>query len=174
MNQKRHLGIAARSFCYALLSPVRALAQRYMTWYYLLIASEIIKWLFLFRLQCSFRKMKQVYFVQPCCTTYSLTLLDTIKITSHLFSFWDKQNWKLSQCMSEPIWSSARFFFFPLGFLTLPNLQWTPFNICFHRVLLNPPSLSDWVFCLIFGNREIMMLLGISVTRENDWWWELI
>lgn len=57
--------------------------------------------------------------------------------------------------------------FFPLGFLTLPNLQWTPCNMCFHRILLNPPSLSDWVFCLIFRNREIIVLLVISVTREK-------
>lgn len=175
MNQKRQLGIAATgSFCYALLSSVRALAERYVIWSYLLIASARIKLLFIFRIQCSFRKMKHKFI--SFSSVVQLTPLP-YWLLSKLLAIYSvpqisRTESSVNACQSQ--YDHPLDFFSPFGFLMLPNLQWTPFNICFHRILLNPPSLSDWVFCLIFRNREIMMLLGISITRENDWWWELI
>lgn len=145
-----------------------------MTWDYLLIVFVIAKWLFLFRIQCSFRKMKHKFIsfnsvVQlipfPYWVLSKLLTIYSVPERSRTES-------SVNACQSQ--YDHLLDFFFPLGFLILPNFQWTPFNICFHRILLNPPSLSDWIFSLIFRNREIMFLLGISITRENDWWWELI
>lgn len=132
VNQKRHLGIAATGFfCCALLSSVRCPAKRYMTWNNLLIASEIIKLLFLFRTQCSFRKRKRNFI--SFSSVVQLTPLP-YWILSKLLAIYlvpeiSRTESSVNACQSW--YDHLLDFFFPLGFLHYLTFSELPLTSAF-------------------------------------------